>query len=39
MENLKMAMRLRFRRGALDPSAIETIANALDAAAKLVEQT
>jgi DNA-binding PadR family transcriptional regulator len=39
MENLKLAIRLRFRRGPLDKTAIETIANALDAAAKLVEQT
>jgi DNA-binding PadR family transcriptional regulator len=39
MENLKLAMRLRFRRGAVDKAAIETIANALDAAAKIVEQT
>lgn len=39
MENLKLAMRLRLRRGAIDRTAAETIAAALDAAAKTVERS
>jgi DNA-binding PadR family transcriptional regulator len=39
MENLKLAMRLRLKRGALDPAAAETIAGALDAAAQTVERS
>ncbi len=39
MENLKLAMRLRLRRGPLDQTAAETIAAALDAAAQTVEQS
>ncbi len=39
MENLKTAMRLRLRRGALDQAAAEAIAAALDAAAQAVERT
>ena len=39
MENLKVAMRLRLRRGPLDEAAAENIAAALDAAAKTVEST
>jgi DNA-binding PadR family transcriptional regulator len=39
MENLKLAMRLRFRRGPIDPAAAETIAAALDAAAQTVERS
>lgn len=39
MENLKLALRLRFRDGALDPAAVESIAAALDAAAQAVERT
>jgi DNA-binding PadR family transcriptional regulator len=39
MENLKLAMRLRFRRGPIDQTAAETIAAALDAAAQTVERS
>jgi DNA-binding PadR family transcriptional regulator len=39
MENLKLALRLRFRRGPLDQSATESIAAALDAAARSVERS
>jgi DNA-binding PadR family transcriptional regulator len=39
MENLKMALRLRFKRGPVEPAAAEAIAAAIDAAAKAVEQT
>jgi DNA-binding PadR family transcriptional regulator len=39
MENLKLAMRLRLRRGDLDPAAAEAIAAALDAAAGAVEKS
>ena len=39
MENLKLAMRLRLRRGALDQGAAEAIAAALDAAAQTVERS
>lgn len=39
MENLKLAMRLRLRRGPLDRTAAETIAAALDAAAQTVERS
>jgi len=39
MENLKVAMRLRFRRGAVDDDAAATIAAALDAAAQTVEKS
>jgi DNA-binding PadR family transcriptional regulator len=39
MENLKLAVRLRLRRGPLDQAAAETIAAALDAAAQTVERT
>lgn len=39
MENLKLAMRLRLRRGPLDPAAADTIAAALDAAAQAVERS
>jgi DNA-binding PadR family transcriptional regulator len=38
MENLKLAMRLRFRRGPIDQAAAENIAAALDAAAQTVER-
>ena len=38
MENLKMALRLRMKRGALDQAAAEAIAAALDAAAQAVER-
>ena len=37
MENLKLALRLRLRRGPLDQSAAKAIAAALDAAAQAVE--
>jgi DNA-binding PadR family transcriptional regulator len=37
MENLKVALRLRLRRGPLDQTAAKTIAAALDAAAQAVE--
>jgi hypothetical protein len=39
MENLKLAMRLRLRRGPLDPAAAESVAAALDAAAQAVERS
>ena len=37
MENLKVAMRLRLRRGPVDIAAANSIATALDAAARTVE--
>ena len=39
MENLKLALRLRFQRGPLDQAAAESIAAALDAAALGVERS
>nr|WP_246753029.1 PadR family transcriptional regulator [Sinorhizobium sp. BG8] len=39
MENLKLAMRLRFKRGPLDQDTAETIAAALDQAAQTVERS
>ena len=39
MENLKLALRLRLKRGPLDQTAAETIAAALDAAAQAVERS
>jgi DNA-binding PadR family transcriptional regulator len=39
MENLRLAMRLRLRRGAIDQQAAEDIAAALDAAAQTVERS
>ena len=39
MENLRLAMRLRLRRGAVDQIAAEAIAAALDAAAQTVERS
>jgi DNA-binding PadR family transcriptional regulator len=39
MENLKLALRLRLKRGALDQAAAETIAAALDAAVQSVERS
>jgi DNA-binding PadR family transcriptional regulator len=39
MENLKVALRLRFRRGPLDPDTAAAIAAAIDAAAHSVERT
>lgn len=39
MENLKMAMRLRLRRGDIGPEAAQAIAGALDAAAQAVERS
>jgi DNA-binding PadR family transcriptional regulator len=39
MENLKLALRLRLKRGPLVPTAAETIAAALDAAAQAVERS
>lgn len=39
MENLKVALRLRMRRGPLDQATAETIAAALDAAAQAVERS
>ncbi len=39
MENLKLALRLRLKRGALDQAAAETIAASLDAAAQTVERS
>lgn len=39
MENLKLALRLRLRRGAIDQAAAEKIAAALDAAAQTVERS
>jgi DNA-binding PadR family transcriptional regulator len=39
MENLKLALRLRLRRGALEQAAAEQIATALDAAAQTIERS
>lgn len=39
MENLKLALRLRLQNGPLDQAALETIADAIDAAAKKVENS
>lgn len=39
MENLKTAMRLRFRSGPIDEAAAEAIAAALDSAARTVERS
>jgi DNA-binding PadR family transcriptional regulator len=39
MENLKMALRLRLKRGDFDEKVIDTIAAALDAAARMVERS
>jgi len=39
MENLKLAMRLRLKRGAIDETAAQAIAAALDAAAQTVERS
>ncbi len=39
MQNLKLALRLRLRRGGLDQATAETIASALDAAAQTVERS
>jgi DNA-binding PadR family transcriptional regulator len=39
MENLKLALRLRLREGALEPAAAETIAAALDDAVRIVERS
>jgi len=39
MENLKLALRLRLKRGALEQDAAESIAAALDAAAQAVERS
>ena len=39
MENLKLALRLRFRRGQPDQAAEQAIAAAIDAAATAVERT
>ena len=39
MENLKLALRLRFQRGPIDAAAADTIAAAIDAAAREVEQS
>ena len=39
MENLKLAMRLRLKQGALDQATVESIAAALDAAAQTVERS
>jgi DNA-binding PadR family transcriptional regulator len=39
MENLKMALRLRHKRGSIDDTAAQAIAAALDAAAQAVERT
>ena len=39
MENLKLALRLRLKRGLLDQTAAEAIAAALDAAAQAVERS
>ena len=39
MENLKLALRLRLKRGPLDQPAAQAIAAALDAAAQAVERT
>ncbi len=39
MENLKVALRLRLRRGSIDQAAGDAIAAALDAAAQIVERS
>ena len=39
MENLKLALRLRLRRGPVDETAAEQIAAALDAAARSIERS
>jgi hypothetical protein len=39
MENLKLALRLRHRRGPIDDTAAQAIGAALDAAAQAVERT
>jgi hypothetical protein len=39
MGNLKLALRLRFRRGPISQATAETIAAALDAAAQTVERS
>lgn len=39
MENLKLAMRLRFREGPIDEAAAEAIAAAIDEAARIVEKS
>ncbi|MEX2453177.1 MAG: PadR family transcriptional regulator [Rhodospirillaceae bacterium] len=39
MENLKLALRLRFQRGPIDKAAAEDIAEAIDAAVRKVEQS
>ena len=39
VENLKLTMRLRLRRGSLDQDAAQTIAAALDIAARAVERS
>ena len=39
MQNLKLALSLRLRRGGLDPTAAEAIASALDSAAQTVERS
>ena len=39
MENLKLALRLRLRRGPVEPAAADSIAAALDAAAQTVEKS
>ena len=38
MENLRMAAKLRLRRGDATPAQIQAIADALDAAAKAIER-
>jgi hypothetical protein len=39
MENLKLSLRLRLKRGPIDQATAEIIAAALDAAAQAVERT
>jgi hypothetical protein len=39
MENLKLALRLRLRRGPLEQATAEQIAAALDAAAQAIERS
>jgi DNA-binding PadR family transcriptional regulator len=39
MENLKIAMRLRLKRGPIEPPGADTIAVAIDAAAQTVERS
>ena len=39
MENLRLAMRLRLRRGSIDPATAEKLAAVLDAAAQTVERS